>query len=124
MHFSSCSLVSYIFKYSNMHQNTSTCILMILRLILQHGGEKKKLEEGHDQGKRVRTFTTMKIYIRTQLYNKNITHLSFPEIYFSKLPIHLWERSLLCGKVGGNQSVSIETVQHNRKEFNFGPHVC
>ena len=34
---------------------------MILRLILPHGGEKKKLEEGHDQGKRVRTFTTMKI---------------------------------------------------------------
>ena len=106
-----------------MHQNTSTCILMILHLILQHGGGGE-LEEGHDQGKRVRTLTTMKIYIRTQLYNKNIIHLSFPEIYFSKLPIHLWERSLLCGKWGENQSVSIETVQHNRKEFHFGPHVC
>ena len=99
---------------------------MILHLILQHWGVGwgGGLEEGHDQGKRVRTLTTMKIYIRTQLYNKNIIHLSFPEIYFSKLPIHLWERSLLCGKVGGNQSASIETVQHNRKEFNFGPHVC
>lgn len=66
MHFSSCSLVSYIFKFSNMHQNHISTVLMILRLILQHGG--RELEEGHDQGKRVRTLTTMKIYIKIPNY--------------------------------------------------------
>lgn len=63
-------------------------------------------------------------YIRTQLY-KNILHLSFQKYTSQNC---FWEIFLLCGIKwgggGGEQFVSIETVQHNSEEFSFGPLVC
>lgn len=93
---------------------------MILHLILQQG---KKFEEEHDLGKRRENpYHNENRYIRTQLYSKNYDAFMFPDIDFSKFPVHLWESSLLCGlKWGRNQCVSIETVSTT---VNFGPLFC
>lgn len=85
----------------------------------------KNLEEEHNLGKRRENpYHNENRYIRTQLY-KNIIHLSFQKYTSQNFPFAYGKHPSSVALSGrGNQFVSIETVQHNKKEFNFGPLVC
>ena len=93
---------------------------MILCLILQ-----VKTEKEHNLGKRRgNPYHNENRYIRTQLC-KNIIHLSFHKYTAQNFSFTYRKHpSSVTLARRRNQVVSIETVQHNRKEFEFGPLVC
>lgn len=71
------------------------------------------------------TLTTMKIDTFVPNYIEEYNPFKVSRNILLKTSHLLWATSLLWGmKWEGNQLLSIETVQHNKEELNFGPLVC
>lgn len=93
---------------------------MILHLILQY---EKNLRKDITWERRENIYHHENRHTRTQLY-KNIIHLSFQKYTSQSFPFIYGKDPSSVALSGRNQYVSTEKVQHNRKEFNFGPLVC